>query len=83
MDRRQFTLKIKDVSARDLMTELEKSGVMFEFDPDVLAAARIDLNQFVALDVRKLTADEFFHALFDPLGVQFTMDGLTVKLRAK
>ncbi len=83
LDRRQFTLKIKDVSAQDLMIELEKSGIVFDYAPETLAAEGIDLSRFVELDVRKLSADEFFHALFDPLGVKFTIDGLTVTLKPK
>lgn len=81
--RRQFTLKIKDVSARDLMRELEKSGVTFEFDAQALADAGVDLDRFIELNVRKLSAEEFFHRVFDPLGVKFTIEGLSVKLAPK
>jgi hypothetical protein len=83
LSRRRFTLKIKDVSARDLMAELEKSGVVFEVDPQALKDAGVDLDRFVELNVRNLDAEEFFRHVFDPLGVRCSIDGRTVKLMPK
>jgi len=78
--RREFTLTIKDVPARDLMAELEKSGIQFDYDANALADAGIDLGQFIELDVENLPAAKFFEAIFEPLGVRSEIDGTTVKL---
>lgn len=80
---RQFTLQIKDVAAKDLMAELEKSGIVFDYDPQALSAAGVDLNKFVQLNVRKLSAQDFFRTVFDPLGVRCEIEGVTVKLMPK
>jgi hypothetical protein len=81
--KRQFTLESKGVSALDLMEELEKSGIEFDYDPQELAAAGVDLKRLVQLNVRNLSASDFFHAVFDSLGVKFTITGLTVTLKPK
>lgn len=83
LDQRVFTLEIKDVAANELMLELEKSGIVFEYDPQELAAAKIDLKRPIQLNVRDLPAKEFFKAVFDPLGVKFTIRGKTVTLKPK
>lgn len=81
--RQEFTLRIKDTPVRELMAELEKSGVVFEYDSNELVTSGIDLKTLIELDVRKLSAEEFFQAVFDPLGLESTIDGMTVTLRPK
>ncbi len=83
LKKQTFSLRIKETPVRDLMTELEKSGVRFEFDAEELRQAGIDLHQLIELDVRLLPAAEFFEAVFGPLGLESTIDGETVKLRVK
>lgn len=83
LDSQQFMLKAENIPANELMLELEKSGIVFEYDPQELAAAKIDLKRPVKLDVRDLSAKEFFKVFFDPLGVKFTIRGKTVTLKPK
>ncbi len=83
LDRRVFTLRIQNVPARELMDRLEQSGIAFQYDAQQLKTAGIDLNQPINMDVNKATADEFFRALFEPLGVKFAIDKVTVTLTPK
>ena len=81
LNKRQFTLRLKDTPASALMRELEKSGVVFVYDAETLSARSIDLNQRITVDVKDAKASEFFAAVFDPLGLTFEIDGVKVTLR--
>jgi len=81
--RRRFTLKVARARTADVMKQLERTGVIFEFDAKALKAAGIRLDQAVSLDVRQVTAAVFFERLFGPLGLSATIDGLTVRLQVK
>ena len=80
---RLFTLKIDRVPARVLMKKLEESEIVFEYDAEQLAAASIDLDQPIKLEVEKASATDFFKAVFDPLRLTVEIDNLTVKLKPK
>jgi len=80
LDRREFTLRIRDVPARALMRELEKAGIVFRYDAQALAEKNIDLDQRIEVSVMKVRAEEFFTAVFKPLGLRFEIDGVTVTL---
>ena len=80
---RLFTLKIDRVPARVLMKKLEESEITFEYDAEKLAAAGIDLDQPIKLEVEKASAADFFKAVFDPLRLTVEIDNLTVKLKPK
>ena len=80
---RLFTLKIDRVPARVLMKKLEESEIVFEYDAELLAAASIDLDQPIKLEVEKASAADFFKAVFDPLRLSVEIDNLTVKLTPK
>ena len=80
---RLFTLKIDRVPACVLMQKLEESEIVFEYDAEQLAAAGIDLDQPIKLEVEKASAADFFKAVFDPLRLTAEIDNLTVKLKPK
>ena len=80
---RLFTLKIDRVPARVLMKKLEESEITFEYNAEQLAAAGIDLDQPIKLEVEKASAADFFKAVFDPLRLSVEIDNLTVKLKPK
>lgn len=81
--RREFTLRIERVPVSALMKKLEMSDVIFQYDPAQLTAAGIDLDQPISLDVTKAPAEKFFAAMFEPLGLAFQIDNVTVTLRPK
>ena len=83
LSERAFDFKAENVPLKDVLAEIEKSGVKFKFDAQALADAGIDFDRFVDLHVRKLNANDFFHRVFDPVGLKFKIDGLTVTLTPK
>jgi hypothetical protein len=80
---RRFTLKIAKVPAIALIRKLQSSGIRIEYDARALAAAKVDLNRPISMDVKQATADEFFGVLCKQLSLAFTINGSTVTLRAK
>lgn len=78
-----FKLEIKDISVRNLMADLEKSGVQFDYDADELKKAGVDLDQLIELNVKDLPAAKFFETIFAPLGVKSEIVGNKVKLAPK
>ena len=83
LQKQLFTLKAERVPLSALIKKLEESAVSFEYDPDELKAAGVDLEQKVQIDVKKATANEFFKLLFDPVRLEFQIDHLTVRLKPK
>lgn len=83
IERRRFTLRIRRVPASAVMQKLEQSGIVFKYDAAALAAAGTDLNRPVTMDVEDATPEEFFGAIFNPLGLKFNVEGLTVTLTPK
>ena len=78
-----FTLKAERVPLIALIKKLEESAINFDYDSDELKKAGVDLEQKVQIDVKKASAKEFFKLLFDPVGLEFQIDHLTVTLKPK
>ena len=78
-----FTLKAERVPLIALIKKLEESAINFDYDSDELKKAGVDLEQTVQIDVKKASAKEFFKLLFDPVGLEFQIDHLTVTLKPK
>jgi hypothetical protein len=83
LNRRRFTLKIEGVPAGDVIEELAKSGIRVVYDARVLQQQGIDLQQRVKFDVKDVPPEEFFAALFGPLGLECELSGITVRLKPK
>mgnify|MGYP006104766957 CR=1 FL=1 len=83
LSRRRFTLKVTRARVRDVMRQLEQTGVRFEFDAKRLEKSGIRFDQAVAVDVQQVTARVFLERLFGPLGLEAKIDGLKVRLRIK
>ena len=83
IERRRFTLQMERVPASALMKKLEESGIVFEYDAAQLAAAGVDLDQPITVRVRDAAPDEFFRAVFEPLGLRHSFGGLTVTLSVR
>jgi hypothetical protein len=78
-----FTLEAVRVPVLKLMKTLEESAVTFEYEAEEFERAGIDLETPITINVKNASADEFFKAIYEPLGVQFQIDHLTVKLTPK
>ncbi len=83
LQKQLFTLKAERVPLSTLLKKLEESAINFDYDSDELNEAGVDLEQKVQIDVKKASAKEFFKLLFDPAGLEFQIDHLTVKLKPK
>lgn len=83
LKQRTFTLTIRRAPVRSVMDELKKSKVVFVYDANALAAAGVNLDQPVDLDLNKATAEQFLNALFSPLDLSFEIENLTVTLTPK
>ncbi len=83
LQKQLFTLKAERVPLIALLKKLEESAINFDYDSDELKKAGVDLEQKVQIDVKKASAKEFFKLLFDPVGLEFQIDHLTVKLKPK
>ncbi|HVW02263.1 MAG TPA: hypothetical protein VHB77_18060 [Planctomycetaceae bacterium] len=81
--KRKFKLKARDVPASALLQKLEDSGIIFSYNPETLKQHNINLEQNIKIDVESASPEEFFHAVFDPLKLNFRIDGLTVTLTPK
>jgi len=84
LSRRRFDkLKVDRVPVLALMQKLQQSQIQFEFDAEKMKKAGIDFNQRITLDLKAATAEEVFRAMFDPIGVSFQIEGVTVTLGPK
>ena len=69
--------------ANAILKKLQSDGIIVKYDAKLLDAAGIDLNQQITVDVKRVTADELFQAICDPLGLKFSIDDMTVTLTPK
>ena len=83
LKRRRFLLNVENVPAIAIMKKLEESGVVFEYDATDMTNAGIDFNQRIAINVTNENANAFLKELFEPLGVAFEYQGVTVTLTPK
>ncbi len=84
LNRRRFSkLKFERVPAITLIQKLETTGIVFKYNVKRLAAAGIDLNQPISIDLKNALAEEVFDAMCQPLGLHYKMSGVTVILKPK
>lgn len=83
LSQRRFTLSEKNVSARAVLKELEKSGAEIILDEESLTKAKVDLDRAVSIQVQKATIDEFLRAVLGPINAIAEVDGLTITVRGK
>ncbi len=80
VQRRKFTLWVKNVPLLAIMKKLEQSGIEFEYDEDQLADAGIDLGQQIDISVNEANAQEFFDSLFRSFKLKYQIEGTRVTL---
>ncbi len=83
LSQRRFTLSEKNVPARAVLKELEKTGAELVLDQDSLDAAGTDLDRAVSIQVQKATIEEFLRAVLGPVNAVAEVDGLTITIRGK
>ena len=78
--RRKFTLRVQKVPVLAVMQKLEQSGIEFEYQPEQLKQAGVDLTRRIDISVQNANANEFFDVLFGPLNLSYKIEGLKVTL---
>ncbi|MFM9963414.1 MAG: hypothetical protein ACKV2Q_19575 [Planctomycetaceae bacterium] len=83
LSERLFTLKLENAALGDVIKTFVANGVSIEYDSKQFADAEISLEKKINIDVKQVSAEKLFRDLFEPLGIQFTIDGDGVRLRPK
>jgi hypothetical protein len=83
VERRLFTLTAEKVPIRDALEALRDQGVDVQYDAAEFERAKIDLDRRIDLKLNKAPAATFLSLLCDPIGVEYEMEGTTVRLRVK
>lgn len=77
-----FTFEVKNVRLIDFMQNFEKqSDFRFDYDPDELEQAGVKLTREVTLKMQRAKPAELMRVLFADSGIDFEIDGTTVKVR--
>lgn len=80
---RRFTLPPNRVALGNVLKTFADFGVSIEFAPQQFADAGISLDQKINIDEKDVPAEKLFRKLFEPLGIEVTIDGETVRLKPK
>lgn len=80
---RRFTLPPNRVALGDVIKTFADYGVSIEYDPKQFADAGISLDQKIDIDEKDVPAEKLFRKLFEPLGIEVTIEGETVRLKPK
>ncbi|MCX7419787.1 MAG: STN domain-containing protein [Planctomycetia bacterium] len=80
---RKHTLTVKNASLLEVIKTFEGAGVRFDYDREQLEVAKISLDRKVDIDVKGMTADAIFSQLLEPLGLEVSAEGETLRLSPK
>lgn len=80
LSKRRFTFQAKDAPLSAILDKLAETGIQFEYDRAALKAQGIDIDQLAAVDVKDVSPEELFEKLFQPLKIEYKIDGLRISL---
>lgn len=80
LSRRKFTIRFRNAPARAVIEKLKQSDVEFEYDANAFEDAGVDFEKRISADLKDATAEKLLDAIFDPLGVEYEIDGAAVRL---
>ena len=83
LEHQPFTFRAREATVRSIMKKFEEYGIQFKYDAKKLAAAGVDFEKRITIDVSKVKAEAIFRKLFEPLGLVFNIKELTVTLDVK
>ncbi len=81
-DRSEFTLKLEAPLDQALAVLARQLDLEVEIDRDSLVDRGIALGEIARADVTKVTRDELFNAILDPLGLAWQLDGKRLRVFA-
>ena len=80
---RRFTLKQSNVALGDVIKTFTDYGVKISYDAQKFADANISLDKKIDINANDASAEKLFRELFEPHGVEVTIEADTVRLRPK
>ena len=85
LSKRRFTLlKQQNVALGDFIKTFTAFGVQIDYDLTQFADAEISLDKKIDIkSVKDVSAEKLFRDLFEPLGIEVTIDGETIRLKPK
>ncbi len=85
LSKRRFTLlKQQNVALGDVIKTFTAFGVQIDYDPAQFAEAMISLDKKIdIINVKEVSAEKLFRDLFEPLGIEVSIDRETVRLKPK
>ncbi|MBC7820971.1 MAG: hypothetical protein IAG10_29145 [Planctomycetaceae bacterium] len=84
LSKRLFTLKLENAALGDVIKTFVANGVQIKYDPMQFADAEISLDKKIdKIDVKQVSAEKLFRDLFEPLGIEVTIDGEVVRLKPR
>lgn len=80
LDRRRFTLTVKEVSAKQLIELLQKNGIRISYDEEKFQSKNVDLEKQLDIDLQGATIRQFLDTFCKPLGLEYKIDQQTILL---
>lgn len=80
---RKQSLTVKNAPLSEVIKTFQGTGVRFEYDQEQLDAAGLSLDRKVDIDVKGMTAESIFRQLLEPLGLEVSAEGATLRLTPK
>lgn len=77
---RRFTLRMNNRPVVELIDLLEKQGIEFNRNPELLAEAGIDLTKPITLELQEATIDSLLTQACTPVGLTYEIDGTRISL---
>lgn len=81
--RRFKSIKQDNVALSDVIKTFTDYGVRISYDAEEFAEAGISLDNKIDIDTKDASVEKLFRELFEPAGIEVTIDGETVRLRPK
>ncbi len=81
--KRLFTLKLENAALGDVIKTFIANGVQIKYDRMQFTDAEISLDKKINIDVKQKSAEKLFRDLFEPLGIEVTIEGEEVRLKPK
>jgi len=82
-DRHFKTLQQKNVALGEIIKTFIVYGIKIEYDPEQFANGGISLDQKIDIDEKDIYAEKLFRKIFEPRGIEVTIEGETVRLTPK
>lgn len=81
--RRFKSIKQDNVALGDVIKTFTDYGVKFSYDAEEFAEAGISLDKKIDINTKDASVEKLFRELFEPAGIEVTIDGESVRLRPK